>query len=72
MSAKADIITLNGESYDVAEMTDQQREVLRHVRDLEKRLAQAEFNMTQLRVGREAFLATLAELLQQSEDEDKA
>ena len=69
MSAKPDIITLNGKNYDVAKMTDQQREVLRHIRDLENRVAQAEFNLTQLRVGREAFVSTLADLLQPPKDE---
>lgn len=63
MSDRRDIITLDGEQYDVARMTPQQQEVLRHVRDLDNRLAQAEFSMTQLRVAREAFLSTLGGLL---------
>jgi len=67
MSAEADIITLNGVNYDVAKMTDQQREVLRHVRDLDTQISHGEFRLTQLRVSKEAFLSTLAGLLNEPE-----
>lgn len=59
MTAKSNIVTLNGVDYDVGQMTDHQKALLQHVRDLDRQVMQAEFSLTQLRVGREAFLTML-------------
>jgi hypothetical protein len=67
MNAEADIITLNNVQYDVNKMTDQQREVIRHVRDLDRQIYDLEFRLTQTKVCRESFLSTLAGLLNQGE-----
>jgi hypothetical protein len=41
-------------------MTDEQRTMLNHANDLDRKLANARFNLDQLAVGREAFINMLA------------
>ena len=58
-------ITVNDKEYIVEDMTDQQRLLLNHVNDLDRKLASARFNVDQLAVGRDAFIQRLAEALEQ-------
>ncbi len=58
-------ITVNDKEYIVEEMNDQQRLLLNHVNDLDRKLASARFNVDQLAVGRDAFIQRLAEALEQ-------
>ena len=56
---------MNEKEYFVEEMTDQQKLLLNHVNDLDRKLASARFNVDQLAVGRDAFIQRLAEALEQ-------
>jgi hypothetical protein len=58
-------ITVNDKEYIVEDMNDQQRLLLNHVNDLDRKLASARFNVDQLAVGRDAFIQRLAEALEQ-------
>jgi len=64
MSGKQDIINLNGVDYDVAQMTESQQEIMRHIRDIDQNIRQLDFNLTHMKVARQAFLDTLAHQLQ--------
>jgi hypothetical protein len=44
-------------------MTDQQKVMINHLADLDKKLGSMQFNMEQLQVGREAFIKMLSESL---------
>ena len=57
-------ITVNDIEYIVEDMTDEQKTLLNHVNDLGRKLDNARFNMDQLAVGRDAFVARLAESLE--------
>ena len=57
-------ITVNDVEYDVNDFTDEQRTLLNHVTDLDRKLSNAQFNLDQLMVGREAFVARLATSLE--------
>ena len=57
-------ITVNDIEYIVEDMTDEQRTMLNHANDLDRKLANARFNMDQLAVGREAFINMLATSLE--------
>jgi hypothetical protein len=57
-------ITVNDIEYFVDDMTDAQKTMLNHVNDLERKLANARFNLDQLAVGREAFINMLAQSLE--------
>ena len=62
-------ITVNDVEYDVNDFTDEQKMLLNHVQDLDRKLSNAQFNMDQLMVGREAFVSRLAASLEaKSED----
>lgn len=62
-------ITVNEVEYDLNDFTDEQASLLNHVQDLDRKLSNAQFNLDQLMVGREAFVARLAASLEaKSED----
>jgi len=65
-------ITVNDIEYIVEDMTDEQKTLLNHVNDLGRKLDNARFNMDQLAVGRDAFVARLAEALEAAPEEDAA
>jgi hypothetical protein len=50
-------------------MTDEERTMLNHVTDLDRKMANARFNIDQLAVGREAFINMLAQSLEVAEAE---
>lgn len=57
-------ITVNDKEYFVEDMTEDQRTMLNHVQDLDRKLANARFNMDQLAIGRDAFVNMLAASLE--------
>jgi len=52
-------LIIDGVEYDIESLTDQQKILLDHVADLERKVASAKFNVDQLQVGRDAFLNML-------------
>lgn len=63
-------LTIDGVEYDVDNFTDQQKMILDHVLDLERKLNSARFNVDQLQVGRDAFFNMLKQTLAQQESQD--
>jgi hypothetical protein len=63
-------ITVNDIEYIVEDMTDEQKTLLNHVNDLGRKLDNARFNMDQLAVGRDAFVARLADSLENPAEDD--
>lgn len=63
-------ITVNDKEYFVEDMTDQQKTMLNHINDLERKLGNAQFNLDQLAVGRDAFVQMLAESLESIPEEE--
>ena len=53
-------ITVNGETHNVDDLNEQQVAMVNHITDLDRKLANARFNVDQLVVGREAFVNMLA------------
>ena len=62
-------ITVNDTEYFVDDMTDAQKTMFNHVNDLERKLANARFNLDQLAIGRDAFVNMLAQSLEVAEAE---
>jgi hypothetical protein len=52
-------LTIDGVDYDVNDFTDQQKILLDHVVDLDRKLNSAKFAVDQLQVGRDAFFNLL-------------
>ena len=61
-------ITVNDKEYNVDDLTEQQVAMVNHITDLDRKLANARFNVDQLVVGREAFVNMLASSLEAKED----
>ena len=64
-------ITVNDQEYFVEDMTDQQKALLNHVNDLDRKLSNAQFNLDQLAFGREAFANALAHSLEAEEEQSE-
>ena len=56
-------ITIDDKEYKVSDLTEEQVTLVNHVADLDKKLGSARFNVDQLNVGRNAFMALLKESL---------
>ena len=56
-------LMIDGIEYDVEKLTDQQKVLLDHVVDLERKVGSARFNLDQLSVGRDAFFNMLKQSL---------
>ena len=62
-------ITVNEVEYNLDDFTAEQSALLNHVQDLDRKLGNAQFNLDQLMVGREAFIARLAASLEAEPEE---
>ena len=58
-------ITINDIEYNLDDFTQEQSAMLNHINDLDRKLANARFNVDQLAFGREAFVKALAESLEE-------
>jgi cell division protein ZapA (FtsZ GTPase activity inhibitor) len=57
-------ITVNDKEYEIEGMTDQQKVMINHITDLDRKLSTTQFNLDQLGIGREAFVKMLATSLE--------
>ena len=57
-------ITVNEVEYNLDDFTDQQSALLNHINDLDRKLANAQFNIDQLHMGRQKAVELLAESLE--------
>lgn len=60
---KTRTITIDGNDYAEDQLTDQQKVLINHVADLDRKIGSAQFNLDQLQVGRNAFMQMLTESL---------
>ena len=60
-------ITVNDVEYNMDDLNDQQIAMVNHINDLDRKLANAHFNVDQLQVGRDAFVNMLAKSLESEE-----
>ena len=57
-------ITINDKEYDIESMTDQQKIMINHIADLDRKISTTQFNLDQLGIGREAFVKMLTTSLE--------
>ena len=60
-------LTIDGTEYQFEDLTDEQKMLVNHVADLDRKLASSKFNLDQLQVGRDAFFAMLKKSLEAKE-----
>ena len=65
---KETTITIDGENYIYEDMTPEQQLLVNHIEDLNRKIASSEFNLDQLKIGREAFFGRLKTALEPVEE----
>jgi hypothetical protein len=61
-------VSIDGKEYQLDDFTQEQKVMLDHCMDLDRKLASCQFQFDQLRVGKDAFLAMLKKSLEAPEE----
>jgi len=67
---KPNLITIDDVEHNLDEMTDEQRLMVNHCIDLDRKIASTQFNLQQLQIGKDAFLNMLKTSLEKSKEAD--
>jgi len=62
------VITINDVDYTEDQLTDQQKVIINHIGDLDRKIRNTQFSLDQLTVGKEAFVKMLTESLESDEE----
>lgn len=62
-------ITINEVDYTEDQLTDEQKVLINHVADLDRKIGSTRFNLDQLQVGRDAFMQMLTASLKKETEE---
>ena len=63
------VITINDIDYTEDQLTDQQKVVINHIGDLDRKIRSTQFNLDQLTVGRDAVVSILTASLAETQTE---
>lgn len=63
------VITINDVDYTEDQLTDEQKVLINHVADLDRKIGSTRFNLDQLQVGRDAFMNMLTASLKKETEE---
>ena len=58
------IITVNDEEHIYEDMTDEQKVLINHINDLDRKIGTSQFNLEQLNFGKNAFVNALSQSLE--------
>jgi len=72
MTEDKKVITINDKEYTEDQLTDQQKAIINHINSLQQKIGSAEFNLDQLKVGKDAFMNMLNVSLEEEENKEKA
>ena len=65
------IITLFNKDYKESELSEEQKVMINHVADLDRKVQSSEWNLQQLRFGKQAFLDALKASIEKDEQKDQ-
>jgi len=65
------IITLFDKDYKESELSEEQKVMINHVADLERKIQSSEFNLQQLRFGKQAFVDALQASVESEESDQE-
>jgi len=65
---KTNTITINDVDYTEDQLTDQQKVMINHVADLDRKIKSTQFNLDQLNVGKSAFMNLVTASLEIKEE----
>ena len=60
-------ITVNNEEFFIEDMTDEQKAMINHISDLDRKITTSQFNLEQLNFGKNAFVNALSQSLNTQE-----
>ena len=63
-------IILFDKPYKESELSDEQKTMINHVADLDRKITTSEFNLQQLRFGKQAFMDALKASVEKNEEEE--
>jgi hypothetical protein len=66
---QTNVITINDKEYTEEQLTDEQKVMINHITDLDRKIGSTQFNLNQLNVGRQAFMNLLETSLETEETE---
>jgi len=66
---KPNVITINDKEYTEEQLSDEQKVLINHITDLDRKVGSTQFNLDQLQVGRKAFMSLLEASLETEEVE---
>ena len=58
------VITVNDEEFIYEDMTDEQKGLINHIQDLDRKIGTSQFNLEQLNFGKNAFVNALSQSLE--------
>ena len=61
------VITVNDKEHIYEDMTDEQKGLINHVNDLDRKIGTSQFNLEQLTFGKNAFVNALSQSLESAE-----
>ena len=67
MAEDKKVIKIDDKDYTEDQLTDAQKVMINHVNSLQQKINSAEFNLDQLKVGKQAFMTMLKNSLEESE-----
>jgi hypothetical protein len=68
MTEEKKVITIDDVEYTEDQLSDESKVCINHIGSLDQKIASAQFNLTQLQVGRKAFMDMLKSSLEESEE----
>lgn len=69
MAEDKKVITIDNVDYTEDQLNDTQKVVINHINSLSQKIGSAEFNLDQLKVGKDAFIKMLTESLKEETQE---
>ena len=63
------VLKIDDKEYDIESMNNEQKSMINHIADLDRKLQSSEFNLIQLRFGRQAFVDALKASIDESDKE---
>ena len=72
MAENKKTIVINDKEYTEDQLTDQQKMMVNHIADLERKIGTTQFNLDQLNVGKQAFVDLLTKSLEAPAEEAEA
>ena len=64
MTEEKKVITINDVDYTEDQLTDNQKKMINHIGDLDRKISSTQFNLDQLQVGKQAFVDMLTTSLE--------